>query len=246
MSKILIIEDERQTADTIALYLGKEGHECKTAYDGPSGVRLIMQDSFDLLVLDWMLPGLDGLEVCKIAKSTQNLKVLMVTARASVMDKVTGLDTGADDYMTKPFGLREMNARIRTLLRRWQYEVPESSDGTAHVLRMNVKGIDLRVDLDAYTATARGKPILLTTVELRLLYLLAARKGGLVGRQDIMDEIYGMEGTDDFHVLTVHISNLRRKLKGATGQDIIKSVYGVGYRLDGMAKFPHATDDHIP
>lgn len=246
MSKILIIEDERQTADTIALYLGKEGHECRTAYDGPSGVRLIMQDSFDLLVLDWMLPGLDGLEICKIAKSTRNIKVLMVSARASVMDKVTGLDTGVDDYITKPFGLREMNARIRTLLRRWQYEETESSDKAAQVLCIHAKGIDVCVDLDAYTATTRGKPIPLTTVELRLLHLLATRKGGLVGRQDMMDEIYGMEGTDDFHVLTVHISNLRRKLKDATGQDIIKTVYGVGYKLDGMANFPHAGDCHTP
>lgn len=238
VERILIVEDESETATTICDYLTKQGYECETQNDGISSVQSLMRSSFHLVVLDWMIPGLDGLEVCRIAKSIRDTKVLMVSAKSRVADKVVGLEVGVDDYITKPFSLREMNARIRVLLRRSQHLEGQNRRDSKESFVVYVEGNRLTVNPRGYTASINGFPLPLTVAEMRILFLLVDRAGGIVTKDEMADAIYDGDSTADLHVLTVHISNLRKKLASATGRGLIKSLYGVGYKLEVTPALP--------
>ncbi|MCF8567265.1 response regulator transcription factor [Alicyclobacillus tolerans] len=233
MPKILIIEDEKYTADTIALYLEQQGFECLKAYDGQEGISCLLRNEVDLIVLDWMLPGLSGIEVCQVVKSMRKVKIIMLSAKASVTDKVTGLEVGADDYLAKPFSLRELNARVRMLLR--QTHVVDKKVHPSPAVQTLVQfgqGV-LTLNKPQMTAKFNEVTLSLTPSEFKILYLMAERVGQVLTKEQIANELHDTEAMGDLHTITVHLSNLRTKLRELTSTPMIKTIYGVGYKLDG-------------
>jgi two-component system response regulator BaeR len=220
MKKILIVEDEAKLAALEADYLKAEGFEPHCIANGLEAVPWVRENKPDLILLDLMLPGRDGLDICKEVRTFSDVPIVMVTARVEEIDRLVGLDLGADDYVCKPFSPRELVARIKTILRRVQRAggVPESA---------------LQIDSAAYAATLRGQRLDLTPVEFRLLAALAGAPGRILSRSNLLEQIY-----DDHRIVTdrtvdTHIKNLRRKMEQVSpGTDLIHSVYGVGYRLD--------------
>lgn len=236
MSKILIIEDERHTADTIALYLEQQGFECLKAYDGQEGISCLLRQPVELIILDWMLPGLSGIEICQVAKSMGNVKVLMLSARTSISDKVTGLDVGADDYLVKPFSLRELNARVRTLLRKSYTTAEAVQDKPIGEMKLQFADGALILNKDGVTARFNGRELALTLTEFKILYLLAERSDRVLTKEEIVEELYSTEARVDLHTITVHLSNLRTKLRELTNFQVVKTVYGIGYKLNGVCE----------
>jgi DNA-binding response OmpR family regulator len=232
MPRILIVEDERHTADTIALYLEEQGFECLKAYDGQMGISYLLQNMVDVVVLDWLLPGLSGIEVCQVAKSLGKIKVIMLSARASVGDKVMGLDAGADDYLSKPFSLRELGARIRMLLKTNDSMGAAFAQPVVSELKTRVGDGVLTLNKDDLVARFNDVDLELTLSQFRILYLLAERAGQVLTKEEIARQLYGSEAIGDLHTITVHLSNLRIKLRASTKSSMIKTVYGIGYKLD--------------
>ncbi|WP_426400047.1 response regulator [Ralstonia sp. R-29] len=217
---ILIVEDEPKLAALMTDYLRAAHYETEWLAEGTHAVQRIREAMPELVVLDLMLPGKDGLEICREVRAFSEVPIVMVTARVEEIDRLLGLELGADDYICKPFSPRELVARIKTILRRAQRAggVPESA---------------LVIDGAAYSATLRGQRMDLTPVEFRLLAALAAAPGRILSRATLLEQIY-----DDHRVVTdrtvdTHVKNLRRKMELISpGTDMIHSVYGVGYRLD--------------
>jgi two-component system phosphate regulon response regulator PhoB len=218
--KILIIEDERDVADLLTLNLRKAGYRVSMAADGASGLQKARDDRPDFIVLDLMLPKLSGLEVCKILKSdpaTSHTPILMLTARAEEIDRIVGLEFGADDYVTKPFSPREVVLRIRAILRRGERADeslnagPISIDPARHQVRVN------------------GKQVHLTSLEFKLLRTLMQRRGRVQDRDRLLNEVWGYEAVIDTRTVDTHVRRLREKL-GKAG-DAIETVRGFGYRL---------------
>jgi two-component system response regulator BaeR len=217
---ILIIEDEPKLAALMTDYLRAAHYETEWLPDGTDAVQRIRETTPELVLLDLMLPGKDGLQICREVRGFSEVPIVMVTARVEEIDRLLGLELGADDYVCKPFSPRELVARIKTILRRVQRAggVPDSA---------------LVIDSTAYTATLRGQRLDLTPVEFRLLSALAAAPGRILSRANLLEQIY-----DDHRIVTdrtvdTHVKNLRRKMEQASpGTDLIHSVYGVGYRLD--------------
>ncbi len=205
----------------------QQGHECQVAHDGYAGLGLALSESFDVIILDWMLPGIDGLTICQQIRRNSSAKVILLTAKAGVNDRVNGLDQGADDYVVKPFSLRELEARVRQLTRvsrrRAQIEAP-----LTRVLRHG----RLEVDTQSYTVTYEHKEIPLTPTELKLLAYMMERPESLLTRAQLAKGVNEADKSDvNLHNITTHLSNLRRKLQQATGDPVIRTVYGIGYRL---------------
>lgn len=218
---ILVVDDEPKVARLARDYLEKNGFRVITAADGQSALTAARRDKPDLVILDLMLPQLDGREVCKILRRESDVPIIMLTALSEEVDQVSGLEIGADDYITKPFSPRAMVARVRALLRRTRGEVRPPS-----VLRVN----GLEVDLEKYSVIFNGLSIKLTPNEFKLLTLLAARPGQTLTREQLLDDLHGSASSLDRSVDS-HIKNLRKKLEAACGQPMIETVYGVGYRL---------------
>jgi len=224
MATVLVVEDNPNTLDLVRLYLERDGHRVLTARDGLTALRLFHQEAPDLIVLDLMLPGLDGMEVCRRVREESEVPIIMLTARAEEEERLAGLELGADDYVTKPFSPRELSARVRAVLRRVQREpLPREP-----VLQRG----DLVVDLRKRAVFLAGRRVHLTPTEFRILALLAREPGRAFTRDEILDRAFGdhFEGFD--RTVDAHISNLRRKL----GDDprsprYIQTVYGVGYRF---------------
>ena len=217
---IAVIEDEETIATAVAARLRKEGFAVEVASDGPSGVELVDRVRPDLVVLDLMLPGFDGLEVCRRIQQDQPVPVLMLTARDSETDVLVGLGIGADDYMTKPFSMRELVARVQAVLRR----VERAPDPTARVMRFGT----LEVDPAARTVTVDGGQIHLTPIEFDLLFHLANRPDAVFTREQLLSDVWGYQ--DGFGARTVdsHVGAVRRKI----GAELIRTVHGVGYAFD--------------
>ena len=215
---ILVIEDEPTIADAVALRLRSEGFAVAIAGDGPAGVEACDRLAPDLVVLDLMLPGLDGLEVCRRIQRARPVPVLMLTARDTEDDLVVGLATGADDYLTKPFSGRELVARVRALLRRVERaaEVPDDA-------RLVLGDVDL--DLAGRRVSRADRPIHLTPTEFDLLVFLARRPGQVFTREQLLGEVWGYRDGSGARTVDSHVRALRRKL----GSDVIRTVHGVGY-----------------
>jgi DNA-binding response OmpR family regulator len=222
---ILVIEDEPTIADAVALRLRSEGFAVAIAADGPSGVDACERLTPDLVVLDLMLPGLDGLEVCRRIQRSRPMPVLMLTARDTEDDLVVGLATGADDYLTKPFSGRELVARVRALLRRVERanEVPDD----AHL----VLG-DVELDLAARRVTRASETVHLTPTEFDLLAFLARRAGQVFTREQLLHEVWGYRDGSGARTVDSHVRALRRKL----GTEIVRTVHGVGYAAGDVAR----------
>jgi DNA-binding response OmpR family regulator len=219
--RIAVIEDEASIAAAIATRLRSEGYEVEIAGDGPGGVELCERFRPDLVVLDLMLPGLDGIEVCKQIQRERPLPVLMLTARDSETDLLVGLAVGADDYMTKPFSARELVARIHALLRR--ADRPAAGDADRSV-RIGV------IELDAVSRRVRreGELVHLTPIEFDLLQYLASRPGRVASREELLVNVWGYEVPSGARTVDSHIRSIRRKL----GADVVRTVHGVGYAVE--------------
>lgn len=229
MAHILVVEDESQLAELIARHLSTAGHSVSIVNDGLDALRHLETRPADLVILDWMLPGLDGLEVCRRIRLRSITPILMLTARAEELDRVLGLEVGADDYLTKPFSMRELLARARALLRRVDLmkhasEV-RSGDAAPEALEIG----NLRVDVAGRTVTVDGTAIDLTPKEFDLLHMLAEQPGRVYSRDYLLQRIWGDEYVGFDRTVDTHVVRLRRKL-GDFGERIA-TVWGIGYKL---------------
>lgn len=218
--RVLIIEDDEGILRVLRRALGYEGYQVETALEGESGLALARDWRPDLIILDLMLPGMDGLEVTQRLRTEGNIPILMLTAKDTINDRVHGLDAGADDYMTKPFDLDELLARVRALLRRTQLE-------RAPVLNFN----DLTLDTSTRMASRRGRPIALTAKEYDLLELFMRHPRQVMTREMIFDRVWGYDFGGESNVLDVYIRYLRQKLENEGEPRLIHTVRGVGYVL---------------
>lgn len=226
MATILIAEDERDLNNLLKSHLEDEGHRVLQALDGPSAVTLAGQERPDLVLLDWMLPRLDGLEVCRRIRRDSVVPILILTARSEEVDRVLGLEVGADDYLTKPFSIRELLARVRALLRRVELDrAANAAEGAPKLLEAG----PLQIDLTAHTVILEGKPVDLTPKEFELLALLVRSPGRAFSRDYLIERVWGYDAAGSDRTVDTHVLRLRRKL-GPLGERI-ETVWGVGYRL---------------
>ena len=218
---ILVVDDEPKVARLTRDYLEKNGFRVSTAGDGQSALTFARREKPDLVILDLMLPHIDGREVCRILRRESDVPIIMLTALSEEIDQVTGLEIGADDYITKPFSVRTLVARVRALLRRTRGDVKASG-----IVRLG----GLEIDPERYSVTFNGIPIKFTPNEFKLLYLLAGRAGHTLTREQLLDDLHGAASSMDRSVDS-HIKNLRKKLETASGKPMIETVYGIGYRF---------------
>ena len=230
--KILIVDDEKNIADIIAFNLKKEGYQVIKAADGEEGVKMAMEENPDLILLDIMMPKMDGYEACKKIREKKNTPIIMLTARAEELDKVLGLELGADDYVTKPFGVRELMARVKANLRKTVYrEEPVAVEEEKTVAEGNFGRLD--IDTDRYEVRKDGKPLDLTLREFELLKFLSERKGQVFSRETLLEKVWGYEYYGDVRTVDVTIRRLREKLEDTPGKpDFILTKRGVGYYFD--------------
>lgn len=226
---ILIVDDDREIAQLLELYLKNEGYKVFKGYDGEEALTILDKQAIDLLILDVMMPKLDGLEVCKQVRCTNNIPILMLSAKVEDMDKIIGLMTGADDYMGKPFNPLELVARVKALLRRSSIQHMGPKLEVADQLSIR----SLVIHKENHTVTVDDKPLNLTPSEFDILYLLAGNPGRVYSSEDIFEHVWKEEGYGTSKTVMVHVSNLRDKLeKASKGEKIIQTVWGVGYKID--------------
>ncbi len=220
--KILVVDDDVKTVELVRLYLNRDGYRVITAYDGVEALRLARENHPDLIVLDLMLPGVDGLEICRTLRTESEVPIIMLTAMTTDQDRLTGLELGADDYVTKPFSPRELAARVRAVLRRLPGERgPEK-----------IEHGELTLNFLKYEAFLEGKPLNLTPVEFKLLGVLAKEPGRVFSRAQIIEKAFGYDFDSFDRTIDVHILNLRRKIEPDPRHPrYIKTVYGAGYKL---------------
>lgn len=223
--KVLIVDDEVKIASLMESFLQAEGYECLTAMDGSTALQLYTKHQPDIVILDWMLPQMNGLDICRQLRQIGSPGIIMVTAKSEETDKIVGLEMGADDYLTKPFSLRELSARIRSLLRRMNRT---GQDGPAHVLRRG----ELAIHEDSLQVFKGDEELHLTPTEFKLLHLLASKPGRVYSRMQLLQHAFEEEFIIDERTVDSHISKLRKKIDGGSrGSDYIQTVYGFGYRF---------------
>ncbi len=222
--KVLIIEDDPYIADLLRLYLEKEGYEVDTAGDGVKGLEKFRRWKPDLVLLDVMLPGMNGWGVCRSIRQDADTPIIMLTAKSETDDKVNGLKQGADDYITKPFEMKEVLARIEAVLRRSGNE-PEKEQ---HKLSFD----KLTIDMDAFELTVDGKKVATPPKEMELLYHLASSPNRVFTRNQLLDEVWGFDYFGGTRTVDVHIKRLREKLEGVSDRWELKTVWTVGYKFE--------------
>jgi len=232
--KVLIVEDEPALLDTLEYNLARQGYDVYTAADGPAALEVARREKPDVVVLDIMLPGMDGFEVCRILRQEMSVPILMLTARDEEVDKVVGLEVGADDYMTKPFSMRELLARIKALLRRVRLVREEVEAENGDVGSEGISCGDLMVDLDR-REVMRGDEILhLKPKEYELLVFLTRNRGMVLSRDLILERVWGWDYGGGSRTVDVHVRWLREKIESDPANPVrIVTVRGVGYRFDG-------------
>jgi DNA-binding response OmpR family regulator len=223
---VLVVDDERPLVELVSSYLRREGYEVHVAYDGEQALELFDRVGPDVLILDLMLPRIDGLEVARRVRATSDAYMVMLTARTEEVDRVVGLQLGADDYLTKPFSPRELMARIQAMLRRPR----RTASRTADVRHFG----ELSIDADARQVEVGGEPVELTRLEYDLLETLSSQPRRVFSKQQLLEQVWGTADYRDDHVLAVHVANLRRKLGDpADAPRWVHTVRGVGFRLGG-------------
>jgi two-component system, OmpR family, response regulator CpxR len=219
---ILLVDDDAELASLLSEFLRREGFTVEAAHEGNRGLEKALQPGIDLVVLDVMLPGIDGFEILKRLRQKSKVPVLMLTARGEDVDRIIGLELGADDYLAKPFNPRELAARIRAILRRYEPHAPAATGG-----RIETNGIVL--DPGTREVTAGGKRVELTTFEFDILEMLMRSAGRVLSRDALMENFYNRKATPFDRSIDMHISHLRKKL--LNGDDLIKTIRGVGYQF---------------
>ena len=223
MTKILVIDDEPSIINLVSAYLKPEGYEVYTAADGNAGLRAARAFKPDLIILDLMLPGMDGIELLTRLRRESEVYVIMLTARTDETDKIVGLSVGADDYVTKPFSPRELVARVKAALRRIQ-------TGTTSGLERSVLSFrHVRIDVGAHTVTVNDSPVELTSIEFDMLRALAENRGRVLSREQLLEKVWGAEYFGEMRVVDVHLGHVRQKLGN---ESLITTVRGVGYRFE--------------
>ena len=219
-SRVLVVEDDQKISDLLLIYLRAEGYEATPAYDGRDAVEQIAQRAPDVVVLDWMLPGLDGIGVCKAVRAFSDVPILMLTARVDELDRLLGLDTGADDYVCKPFAPREVVARVRALLRR----------AGGRVIALPQPWL---IEDASFRISWLGQWLPLTRIEFMIFRTLLARPGRVFSRAQLLSSVHESQRDISDRAIDTHVKNLRKKVQAVDpGSDCIASVYGLGYRFD--------------
>jgi DNA-binding response OmpR family regulator len=227
--KILVVEDDTNLLETVKYNLRKDGYEIITATDGEQAVNAARREKPDLIILDIMLPKMNGFEVCRILRKEMNVPILMLTAKDDETDKVVGLEIGADDYMTKPFSMRELMARVRAMLRRSKM-VATSSPATLPLIKIGV----LELDIARHLASLSGVALELSPKEFDLLAFLAKNKGLVFNREQLLEKVWGYNFAGDTRTVDVHIRWLRQKIETDAGHPrYLVTVRGTGYKLEG-------------
>ena len=226
--KILIIDDDEHIAELISLYLTKEFFQVRIVSDGARAMKELNLLGPDLVLLDLMLPGVDGYQLCREIRQKSKVPIIILSAKAEVFDKVLGLELGADDYITKPFDTKELVARVRAVLRRYQTGAQPAED-TAR--SKYIEYPDLVINLSNYSVTFRGTPVDMPPKELELLYFLASSPNQVFTREQLLDHIWGYEYMGDTRTVDVHIKRLREKLRGNRFWSI-STVWGIGYKFE--------------
>ena len=220
---ILVVEDDRNISDLIRMYLEKEGFDVRIAYDGGKAVEEYDRQAPDMVLLDIMLPVMDGWAVCAHIREKGKTPIIMLTAKSDVGDRITGLEMGADDYLVKPFEMKELMARINAVLRR--SEIPDDT-------RKRLVFDKLEINLDSYELLVDGKKVDTPPKEMELLYYLASSPNRVYTRNQLLDEVWGFDYFGDSRTVDVHVKRLREKLEGVSDQWSLKTVWGVGYKFE--------------
>ena len=231
MRTILVVDDEPSIVTLLKFNLEQAGYNVLTAEDGRTGLDTALNEKPDLMVLDLMLPGMDGMDVCKTLRQEKvNLPILMLTAKDDEFDKILGLELGADDYLTKPFSPREVVARVKAILRRSQSEDAEQSE---QILKIG----DLEIHLDRYDVYFKDRQLVLTPKEFELLLYLANHRGKVLSRDQLLNGVWDFQYDGDTRIVDVHISHLREKIEEDTKKPVyIRTIRGFGYKLEGPAE----------
>ena len=231
--KILIVDDDENIAELISLYLTKECFDTKMVYNGEDALRAFDTYQPNLILLDLMLPGIDGYQVCREVRAKSSTPIIMLSAKGEVFDKVLGLELGADDYIMKPFDSKELVARIRAVLRRYQPAKPEAAAAQS-ASRERIKCVeydDLEINLTNYSVVCDGHPVEMPPKELELLYFLASSSNQVFTREQLLDQIWGYEYIGDTRTVDVHIKRLREKIKEHPSWRL-STVWGIGYKFE--------------
>lgn len=227
---ILVVDDEKEIADLVEIYFSNEGYRVLKASDAAEAEKLLSENTVHLMILDIMMPGKDGMTLCRELRRCSDIPVLMLSARSQDIDKIMGLTTGADDYLTKPFNPLELIARVKALLRRYLYLNPskqESQDGSV----ISIRG--LRIDRSSHTVTVHGREVALTPTEFEILYLLMKNKGIVLSAEDIFERVWRERYYESNNTVMVHIRKIREKIEeNPSKPEFIKTVWGVGYKID--------------
>ena len=226
--KILIVEDEANIRELLRLYLEREGYTVLEAENGVEGIKKWKSDKPDMLLLDVMMPVMDGWEVCREIRAESDVPIIMLTAKGETFDKISGLEMGADDYVTKPFEVKELMARIHAVMRRSE---PEAAP---HAAEKRLVFDKLVIDLDSYELIVDGKRVEAPPKEMELLYHLASSPNRVFTRNQLLDEVWGFDYFGDSRTVDVHIKRLREKLEGVSDKWSLKTVWGVGYKFESV------------
>ncbi len=218
----LIIEDDKNIAELLRLYMEKDGFTVRVADDGREGLKLFNDETPSIVLLDLMLPGMDGWEVCREIREREKTPIIMITAKTETLDKVQGLEMGADDYIGKPFDMKEVMARIHAVLRR--------ATGSDKPRRLSYD--KLVIDMDSFSLTVNGQAVDTPPKELELLFHLASSPNRVYTRNQLLDEVWGFDYFGDSRTVDVHVKRLREKLEGVSGAWSLKTVWGVGYKFE--------------
>ena len=222
---VLVVEDDKNIADLLELYLQKEGYDVAVAADGGQGLEKFHSLQPDLVLLDVMMPVMDGYALCRAIRAESQTPVIMLTAKTEIDDKVAGLRSGADDYITKPFEMREVLARIEAVLRR-------STGGAAEKKARRLAFDKLTIDMDAFELTVDGRKVDTPPKEMELLFYLASSPNRVYTRNQLLDEVWGFDYFGDSRTVDVHVKRLREKLEGVSESWSLKTVWGVGYKFE--------------
>ena len=228
---ILVVDDESESADLVEIYLVSDGYTVRKASSAEEGLRIIEEEDIHLVLLDIMMPGMDGIQMCKKIRETSNVPIIMLSAKSGDLDKIMGLGTGADDYVTKPFNPLELTARVKSQLRRYTQLNPNSQGGASDSSEIHIRG--LTINKDNHKVMIDNEEIRLTPIEFDILYLLSSNPGKVFSTDEIFEKVWNEKVYEANNTVMVHIRRLRGKMKEDQRQDkIISTVWGVGYKIE--------------